>query len=170
MFPPPTVSHYTSARAGAVGVRTLNLNRTIWPARQGGTTYPLGSRARPLPRSSSGRRAYPRGVRWIDEVGIRPGARMPRRPPRVKDRWVQDLAEERNARDLLDQQGRKDLNHDRGAKDVLEDAGERDLDELSAGSSDSLPSTAISGGYVTRPAARRRHRTRDTPAPSKLPP
>jgi hypothetical protein len=95
---------------------------------------------------------------------------MARRPPRIRDRWVQDLAEERNARDIRDQRGRKDLNQDRGTQDVLEDPGERDLDELGVGkggASDLLPATSISGGYAAQSAVRKRHRPREGPASTK---
>ncbi len=77
---------------------------------------------------------------------------MPRPDPRTRDRWVQDLSEERDARDLREQSGRKDLNHDPGTRDVVNDAGQRDLEELGArrpGPAAPAVHTAISGGVLS---------------------
>jgi hypothetical protein len=87
---------------------------------------------------------------------------MPRRDPRLRDRWAQDLSEERNARDLLEQSGRKDLSRDRGSRDVAEDPGRLELEKL--GAKPTVPAvqkvpTSISGGILTKPAKQRPRRT-----------
>jgi len=92
---------------------------------------------------------------------------MPRRDPRIRDRWVQDLTEDPDARDLREQRGRKDLNRDPGTRDVVEDPGKRELDKLVVGKVTpfDLPGSAsISGGFTLRPTVRKRQRARRNPA------
>jgi hypothetical protein len=88
---------------------------------------------------------------------------MARRDPGPRDRWVQDLSEERHSRDLREQLGRKDLNHDPGSRDVAEDPGRLELEKLGAKLAvPALPKvpTSISGGVLTKPAKRRPRRSR----------
>ncbi|MCI4353593.1 MAG: glutaredoxin [Thermoplasmata archaeon] len=57
---------------------------------------------------------------------------MPRPRAPIRARWVQDMAENRDAQDLREQLGRKDLNDDPGTRDVDNDPGRRELEKLSA--------------------------------------
>jgi hypothetical protein len=88
---------------------------------------------------------------------------MPRRDPRFRDRWDQDLIEDPDARDLRKQRGQLDLDRDPGARDVTEDRGKRELDKLvkeRVAPFDLPGSASISGGFTLPPNARKRQRAR----------
>ena len=88
---------------------------------------------------------------------------MPSPNPRPRDRWVQELAEDREARDLREQPGRRDLNHDRGMRVVVNDLGRRDLEQLGVKPRTALQipvATSISGGFVAASLRRKSRRAR----------